>query len=115
MWVSWDEIRRLALTYGYPAALTSDLLERLGGADVPVLGPVVVEPGVTVGADNYERLDLPVVHHIRYPAPRTAPAAEEPNADRPPLWPLATIYGIPQNPRPSPSLPAEQDAARGDR
>ncbi|MDY6914546.1 MAG: glycosyltransferase family 39 protein [Planctomycetota bacterium] len=37
LWFDWPEIRRLATTYGYPSALSADLLLRLTGGEPPGL------------------------------------------------------------------------------
>jgi len=100
VWVSWDEIDRLARSYGFPAALRSDLLERR-------------EAGGPIGNDLFDRLDLPVHKHLYPPEPTTAPAEEATTAagattqpttkpatrpaesDLPRDRPFATIYSVP--------------------
>jgi 4-amino-4-deoxy-L-arabinose transferase-like glycosyltransferase len=98
LWVDWNEIRRLALTYGFPASLTSDLLTRLGGPEVNPVGPVLRLNGVRTGASAYERLELPVVRQLEYQV-RDSDVTER----RP--WPYATIYSVPhpgREPHPTP-------------
>jgi len=92
VWVDWYEIARLAGTYGYPASLRSDLLQR-------------ARTGGPFGSAVFEWLGLTVVKHLMPPAPTTEPGpaptsgptttpASAPAA-APLRWPYATIYAVP--------------------
>ena len=92
IWVDWGEMARLARTYGYPAALVSDLFERL-------------KAGGPVGTSGLDRLGLTLYKHLRPEVPpTTAPAAASAPATAPPpptqpttapqTWPYVTIYAL---------------------
>jgi len=92
VWVDWYEIARLAGTYGYPASLRSDLLQR-------------ARTGGPFGSAVFEWLGLTVVKHLMPPAPTTEPGpaptsgpttkpASAPTT-APLRWPYATIYAVP--------------------
>jgi len=83
LWVDWNEILRLAATYGYPAELTGDLLVRAKANQPPQL-------------DILEKLrphGLKLLRHVvatgRPDMPTTA-ATTMPAGP----WPLASIYVI---------------------
>ena len=80
IWMDWLEISRLANTYGFPAPLTSDLLER-------------IRSGGPVGTTNLDRLGLRTVENLHRPGSTSRPATTP--ASRPADWPYATLYALP--------------------
>jgi hypothetical protein len=69
--VNWQEIRRLALTYGYPGPLSTDALLAAATGEQPHLGIL----------RRLEPLGLTTVHHQRAGGPRQQP--------------LTTLYALP--------------------
>ncbi len=116
LWVVWPEIGRLAMTYGFPAELSRELLvRRLEGASAPDL-PVL---------RRLREAGMQVVREIYPPPPATQPAGQDVSATQPatplagqdaatpppagdgatpaarpteeqgPRWPLITVYALP--------------------
>lgn len=96
IWVDWQEIWRLANTYGFPAVLSEDLFERRAKNLPPSLGVL----------EKLERAGLRRIKDIRLPveptSPDTRPAATRPAATAPShdAWPIASIYALPQGAAP---------------
>ena len=83
LWVDWNEIVRLASTYGYPPELTGDLLLRLRNNQPPQL-------------DILERLrphGLTLLHHVVQTGNENMPTTAATTMPTEP-WPLASIYVI---------------------
>ncbi|MCJ7544141.1 MAG: glycosyltransferase family 39 protein [Phycisphaerae bacterium] len=92
LWFDWYEIQRLALTYGFPASLSSELLERARTGEAPSL-PIIRELEA-VGMTRAEEIELPPA---TAPASAPATAPSEPTT-APAPWPLVTIYALPAAP-----------------
>jgi hypothetical protein len=125
LWFNWSEISRLAVTYGFPASLSAELLDRWRDGRPPSL-PILRQ---------LQALGMTVAEQIEIPSPATAPAsapasapattpahaakaaqatkpappAKSAHATKPapatasaptsqPAWPVITIYALPKPP-----------------
>lgn len=99
LWFDWYEIQRLAMTYGFPASLSAELLERARGGEPPSL-PIIRELAA-VGMTRTEEIELPPAT-APASAPATAPSAP---STAPVPWPVVTIYALPAAPPAPPEPP----------
>jgi len=97
VWVNWGEIRRLALTYGYPTPLSEQVVGQTGRllrpAHIPILTAMAREGFVLPGAKD---IHLPT---------------DEPGATtRPGAWPPITVYALATEPPAEARAPGEATA-----
>ncbi len=81
IYVDWREILRLAKTYGFPALLSGEVVQRRQNDQPPALKLL-------------EKLPLRLVKHIELARP---PATSAPTT-KAAIWPLASIYALPWAP-----------------
>ena len=86
IWVDWRELFRLSTSYGFPASLSAELVER-ARANRPA------------GMKLFDLLGLRVASEIERLRPTTAPA----EATWWETWPLVTVYALPWAPTTAPT------------
>ena len=91
LWFDWAEITRLAGTYGFPASLSGELVERLRQDQPPSLE--VIRELEALGMTQAATVEFPTSASAPASAPPSAPA--EGPATAPAPWPLATVYALP--------------------
>lgn len=95
IWVDWRELFRLGTSYGFPASLSAELVER-ARANRPA------------GMKLFDLLGLRVASEIERTSPTTAPA----DATWWETWPLVTVYALPWAPTTAPAIsPADAPSA----